>query len=54
MTAKALLAYSMLGGNPKTLEMHLTDMGDKDSEIVRLGIAVLSYQKGASQSHLRS
>jgi len=51
-TAKALLAYSMLGGNPRTLEMHLADLGDKDSDFVRLGIAVLSYQKGASQSAL--
>ena len=51
-TARALIAYSMLGGNPKTLEQHLTDMGDTDSAYVRLGAAILSYQKGASHNAL--
>ena len=51
-TAKALIAYSMLGGNPRTLEQHLGDMGDADSAYVRLGAAILSYQKGASNNAL--
>ncbi|MFZ2102081.1 MAG: chemotaxis protein, partial [Oricola sp.] len=49
-TAKALISYSMLGGNPQTLESHLADIGEPDSELVHLGLAVLSYQKGASQN----
>lgn len=51
-TARALIAYSMLGGNPKTLEQHLTDLGDTDSAYFRLGAAILSYQKGASHNAL--
>lgn len=51
-TARALLAYSMLGGNPKTLEKHLSDIGGADNEYVRLGAAILSYQKGASHNAL--
>ncbi len=51
-TARALLAYSMLGGNPKTLEEHLADIGGADNQYVRLGAAILSYQKGASHNAL--
>ncbi|QKV19630.1 hypothetical protein [Oricola thermophila] len=51
-TATALISYSMLGGNPSTLEEHLADLGSEKSELAELGYAVLSYQKGASQEAL--
>jgi chemotaxis protein MotC len=51
-TARALIVYSMLGGNPQTLEQRLADMGEPGSPYVRLGVAILSYQKGASQKAL--
>lgn len=48
--ARALLAYAMAGGNPKTLEERLADLGKKDDEIVRLAVAILVYQKGAGRT----
>lgn len=51
-TAKALIEYSMLGGNPETLEAHISDLGDEDSALSELGYAVLAYQKGASTDAL--
>jgi chemotaxis protein MotC len=47
--ARALISYAMLGGNPATLEAHLTDLGHKEDEFVRLAVAILIYQKGGAR-----
>lgn len=47
--ARALISYAMLGGNPATLEAHLTDLGHKEDEFVRLAVAILMYQKGGAR-----
>lgn len=48
--ARALISYAMAGGNPKTLESRIADLGQKDDEIVRLAVAVLVYQRGAGRT----
>lgn len=48
--ARALLSYSMVGGNPETLEELLPSIGERDDELVRLALAVLIFQKGAAKT----
>jgi chemotaxis protein MotC len=48
--ARALISYAMAGGNPRTLEELLPNVGDRDDELVRLAIAILMFQKGASNT----
>ncbi|TCD16211.1 hypothetical protein [Oricola cellulosilytica] len=48
--ARALLSYSMVGGNPETLEELLHSIGERDDELVRLALAVLIFQKGAAKT----
>ncbi|WP_421855191.1 hypothetical protein [Oricola sp.] len=44
--ARALISYSMAGGNPATLEELIPIVGERGDELVRLAVAILVFQKG--------
>ena len=48
--ARALISYSMAGGNPATLEELIPNVGNRDDELVRLAVAILVFQQGASKT----